>query len=312
MVGVYQIRNSVNGKKYYGSSKEIEKRWARHKRELRSGTHINKILQRAWDKYGENSFVFEVVEECLEECLLSVEQKYLDTNPEYNIAIKSSGGDNLTKNPNKGLIVANITKAIKHRVDAMTEEERAIRFSKPMESNPNWRGGTSYVYCECGKRIGYGNTHCSKCRPRAGEDNPFYGKQHSEEFKLRSSNRMKGTIPGNSKVILIDGVEYANYNDAAKSLKIKATTIRWRSISKNPKYSNYQIKGVCKEVYTEQEQRERLSKPQVGLSKTFNKPFIIDEVEYRTLKEASEVLNIHPMTIKGRLKSDKFENYKYK
>jgi thymidylate synthase len=29
------------------------------------------------------------------------------------------------------------------------------------------------------------------------------------------------------------------------------------------------------------------------------------------LKEASEKLNIHPMTIKGRLKSSKFDNYKY-
>jgi len=29
-------------------------------------------------------------------------------------------------------------------------------------------------------------------------------------------------------------------------------------------------------------------------------------------KEVSEKLNIHPMTIKGRLKSPKFDNYKYK
>ena len=45
---------------------------------------------------------------------------------------------------------------------------------------------------------------------------------------------------------------------------------------------------------------------------SFNKPFLIDGVEYRTLKEASDILNIHPMTIKGRLKSPKFDNYKYK
>jgi hypothetical protein len=30
------------------------------------------------------------------------------------------------------------------------------------------------------------------------------------------------------------------------------------------------------------------------------------------IKEASDMLDIHPMTIKGRLKSPKFDNYKYK
>ena len=34
MVGIYRIKNLVNNKCYYGSSKEIEKRLSRHKREL--------------------------------------------------------------------------------------------------------------------------------------------------------------------------------------------------------------------------------------------------------------------------------------
>ena len=43
-----------------------------------------------------------------------------------------------------------------------------------MELNPNWKGGVSYVYCECGKRIGQGYTNCNKCRPRSNESNPFF------------------------------------------------------------------------------------------------------------------------------------------
>ena len=42
-----------------------------------------------------------------------------------------------------------------------------------------------------------------------------------------------------------------------------------------------------------------------------NKPFKIDGIEYRTLKEASELLKMHQMTIKGRLLSKKFPNYEY-
>ena len=52
MIGIYRIKNLINGKCYYGSSKEIEKRLKRHKRELNSNTHINCVLQRAWNKYG--------------------------------------------------------------------------------------------------------------------------------------------------------------------------------------------------------------------------------------------------------------------
>lgn len=239
MVGIYRILNSINGKSYYGSSKEIEKRWARHKRELRSGTHINKILQRAWDKYGENSFVFEVVEECLEECLLSVEQKYLDSNPEYNIAIKSKGGDNLTNNPNREEIVSRITKAVKDRIGSMTEEERSLKFSKPGESNPNWKGGTSYVYCGCGKRIGYGNSHCSECRPRTGESNPFYNRTHSEETKNKIREKRRGIKPTNMTPVIIDGVQYESLIEASRQTGIPAPTILWRINSKNKKYIGY-------------------------------------------------------------------------
>jgi hypothetical protein len=94
-------------------------------------------------------------------------------------------------------------------------------------------------------------------------------------------------------------------------LNIPHTTIRWRILSKNPKYKNYLYANKIKISYSEEEQSERLSKPQIGKKHTHNKPFQIDGVEYRTLKEASEILGIHQMTIKGRLNSKNFENYEY-
>ena len=36
MIGIYRIKNLVNGKCYYGSSKQIEKRFDRHKRGLKN------------------------------------------------------------------------------------------------------------------------------------------------------------------------------------------------------------------------------------------------------------------------------------
>lgn len=60
--GIYKILNKVNGKFYIGSSINIIKRWWEHRKRLRLGIHQNIHLQRAWNEYGEGSFVFEVYE----------------------------------------------------------------------------------------------------------------------------------------------------------------------------------------------------------------------------------------------------------
>jgi group I intron endonuclease len=313
MIGIYRIKNNINEKCYYGSSKNIEKRWKTHLNQLINGKHINCILQNAWNKYGKDNFIFEIVEECELENLFETEQKYIDTCGDYNIGLKASGGDNISKNPNKEMIIENIKKGSKLWRDSLTDEEKKERFSKPLDKNPNWRGGSSFIYCECGKRIGYGHTHCGKCRPRSGVKNPFYGKKHTEELKKKSSDRMMGVYNGEQNIpIIINDIEYMSAGQASKILNIPTVTIRWRVLSKNPKYKKYHYKGQEKIFYSEEEQKERLSNPQKGKQTKFNKPFIIDGIEYRTLKEASDKLNVHPMTIKGRLKSPKFDNYKYK
>lgn len=56
MSGVYQIYNTVNGKRYIGSSIHIEQRFKEHLRNLRANKHVNAHLQCAWNKYGEQSF----------------------------------------------------------------------------------------------------------------------------------------------------------------------------------------------------------------------------------------------------------------
>lgn len=313
MIGIYKIQNIVNGKCYYGSSKNIKKRWKTHLNQLKRVKHINCVLQNVWNKYGEDNFIFEVVEECDVNILLETEQKYLDSNPEYNIGLSANGGDNISKNPNKNFIIEKIKKGGKLWRDSLPNEERKERFSKPLDKNPNWKGGCSFVYCNCGKKIGYGHIYCQKCRPRSNEDNPFFGKKHSKEVLNKSKERMLGNIPKNRLPIIIDTIEYESYNEASKKLNIPITTIRWRVLSKNPKYKNYCYKeGGEKTLYSEFEQKERISKPQRGKQTKFNKPFLIDGIEYRTLKVASDELNIHPMTIKGRLLSLNFNNYQYK
>jgi len=87
--GVYQIRNILNNHLYIGSSSYktgIQGRWRKHRNQLRKNTHINKHLQRAWNKYGEKNFSFEILELCNKGQCLIKEQHYLNTLlPEYNL-----------------------------------------------------------------------------------------------------------------------------------------------------------------------------------------------------------------------------------
>lgn len=76
--GIYLIRNSTNGKIYIGSAVNTQKRFLEHKYALRKNCHCNIHLQRAWNKEGENSFVFEEYLECNKDKILFYEQLVLD------------------------------------------------------------------------------------------------------------------------------------------------------------------------------------------------------------------------------------------
>jgi len=60
--GVFQVKNTVNGKVLLGSSLNLEGALAGHAFMLKIGTHINKPLQKEWDEFGPDKFVFEILE----------------------------------------------------------------------------------------------------------------------------------------------------------------------------------------------------------------------------------------------------------
>src|SRR5688500_5336291 len=77
---IYRIRNIVNNKAYIGSTVDFKPRINRHLSMLKRNIHHSKLLQNAWNKYGENNFVFEVLfyTVCLD-TLVNFEQLLIDT-----------------------------------------------------------------------------------------------------------------------------------------------------------------------------------------------------------------------------------------
>jgi group I intron endonuclease len=81
---IYSIQNKVNGKCYIGSTNNLKRRWAEHKATLRGNKHHSFILQRAWNKYGEDNFKFKLLLICEPKDKIEYENKMM-IYQSYNI-----------------------------------------------------------------------------------------------------------------------------------------------------------------------------------------------------------------------------------
>lgn len=67
--GIYIIKNKITGECYVGQSISLKRRLREHKRLLREGKEKYRngeqtLLQKAWNKYGEENFQFDYIEHC--------------------------------------------------------------------------------------------------------------------------------------------------------------------------------------------------------------------------------------------------------
>lgn len=92
-MGVFQIRNIVNGKIFIEGSSNLDKIWNRHYLELNFGNHRNTVLQKEWNEFGEQNFVYEILSEIKQEEdnridyskeIKTLEQMFLEELQPYN------------------------------------------------------------------------------------------------------------------------------------------------------------------------------------------------------------------------------------
>lgn len=96
MYFIYKIENLINHKKYIGLTNNVKRRRARHFTDLRCNRHDNQFLQKEFNIYGEENFIFtiEYEDNCTEEEIGIKEQEYIKLYDSYHNGYNQNEGGN--------------------------------------------------------------------------------------------------------------------------------------------------------------------------------------------------------------------------
>lgn len=167
--GIYCIENKNNNKKYIGQSVNIHYRWTKHKHELNNNCHHNEYLQNAWNKYGENTFEFYVLEYCSKE--------NLDEKEKYYISLYNSTNRDLGYNLQSGGQFSNTHSEESRKKISISNKKAYLNPDRVKIQSIN-------AYKQ------WGNPNIKE--KIMGQNNGMYGKHHTEEAKKKMSEKKKG------------------------------------------------------------------------------------------------------------------------
>lgn len=203
---VYLVTNTVNGKQYVGvTSKGYLNRFNQHVREAYGNTH-NSLFHQALKKYGKLAFSIQLIEENISDNDIKDKERFYIKK--YNTFYLNHHGYNMTEGGD-GMSGYCHTVDTKNRISKTLQghifpKERNLKIKKAMlgrEYKPEWRDALSR----------------SRMGRFGGENNPFYGKHHTDTTKQKIS------IANSKNVILqLDSKtnevlqEFRNYCEAAR------------------------------------------------------------------------------------------------
>lgn len=214
MTGIYQIQSIRKPERIYiGSSLHILKRKAEHFRKLRNNQHHSNKLQRHYKKYGKSDLKFSILLCCNKEDLIKTEQYFMDCyKPYFNnwIIADRPIGHKWTKEQK-----LKISAQRKGRPGVSHSEESKNKMSLARIGNKNCVGRILSEETKMkirksliGRKLSEERIQKIKNRQiseetrrrmsemRKGEGNGMYGRNHSQETKLKISQKKRNKTSG--------------------------------------------------------------------------------------------------------------------
>lgn len=215
MTGIYKITNKITGDCYIGQSIDIEKRWKEHinSSKNKNSSEYQKILYRAFRKYGVNNFTFEILETCKRKILTEREvfwyNKFI---PRYNAIF-----------PNQP--ISEIQKQKVHKID--------IKTKKIIETYESVR--------EAGRKNNVSKTAIlNVCNGIRNSANGYYWVKESDykfdieppKDKGNNGSRRKEILVINKDTLLVEKT-FDSIHETARHFGVTHSSIRWRCVTNN-------------------------------------------------------------------------------
>lgn len=203
---IYCLTNKVNGKKYVGqTTRSIKKRWEEHCKTKKE--YIGKSI----GKHGKENFQIEILEECFSIDKLNEREifwikklKTIDKRIGYNLQLGGLGGrhsEESKKKMSKSQIIRNAggknhymygehhSEETKKKMSisrmgriSWNKGKKCPQISKALKGKIPWNKGNKSPPKKYYKKV-------KERRSMEGENNPMYGKHHSEETKIKMRDR---------------------------------------------------------------------------------------------------------------------------
>ena len=213
MAVIYRITNMANGKYYIGSAESFARREWQHKNDLRRGVHKNPRLQAAWNKYGADMFVFEVLEVVPDgESTFDWENRYLHTHVGladcYNVNTDAIG-------MRTGIV---LTSEVKDKISrnraGKHAGEKHYRYGQTVSQEVRDKIGATQKGVAKPERTEEHRRNLSEANK--GNQN-WLGKRHSEESKIKMRKRILETSTN---------TEFSSLSAALKHYTMAMPTLR--------------------------------------------------------------------------------------
>ena len=247
LIGIYRITNIVNNKIYIGQTINYEKRKREHINRLLANSHTNRHLQSAWNKYGQQNFIFDFIENCSENMLTEREQYWIDYYggiDNANVYNNREAGDSGEFSEETRALISSkikgrhLSEETKHKISETSKgrhhtEETKRKISETSKGRTHMRG--RHLSEETKKKI----SDKLKGRPAHNKgiiqseetkqkiSNSLKGRTkrpRTEDEKRAQSERMKGKIPWNKGKLQGNAHKVGQYSLDGELIKIYLST----------------------------------------------------------------------------------------